>query len=490
MTRIKPEEAGISSRQIKTFIDSLDKAQLSTHDIIMMKGNDIFFEKYWKPFDESFLHRMYSVTKSFVAIAIGFAEQDGLLALDDKIVDYFPDETKGLTDENMKKQTIRNMLMMATSRIDKSWFAAKPKDRVKFYFECDETTSRTPGTVFNYDSTGSFVLGALVEKLSGMKLDDYLREKLFDKIGISKEAYILRCPGDWAWGDSALLCTAKDLLKFARFVMNNGKWNGEQILNENFIKDATSKLIDNNVAGQEYLDTYGYGYLIWRTYDNSYFFNGMGCQFAICVPDKDLIMVYNGDNQGKAHAKRVIIDNFFNMIVRKASDKPLAAAPEEYTALEERTEDLKLASAIGDAHSDFAESINGVTYNLAENVMGMTSVRVVFENNGRNRLEYTNAQGDKVLYFGMCKNEFGLFPQEGYSDVIGTVATNGHYYKCAASAAWTEPQKLFFKVQITDKYFGTLNITLSFKDDEVGIYMNKCAEDFLNEYEGFAWGKR
>lgn len=200
MTRIKPEEAGISSRQIKTFIDSLDKAQLSTHDIIMMKGNDIFFEKYWKPFDESFLHRMYSVTKSFVAIAIGFAEQDGLLALDDKIVDYFPDETKGLTDENMKKQTIRNMLMMATSRIDKSWFAAKPKDRVKFYFECDETTSRTPGTVFNYDSTGSFVLGALVEKLSGMKLDDYLREKLFDKIGISKEAYILRCPGGLGMG--------------------------------------------------------------------------------------------------------------------------------------------------------------------------------------------------------------------------------------------------------------------------------------------------
>ena len=106
---------------------------------------------------------------------------------------------------------------------------------------------------------------------------------------------MLKCPGGWSWGDSALICTARDLLKFSRFVMNYGKWNGEQLLNEKFLRDATSKLVDNNTKGVETYDSQGYGYLIWRTYDNSFSFNGMGCQFGICVPDKDLILVYNGE---------------------------------------------------------------------------------------------------------------------------------------------------------------------------------------------------
>ena len=487
MGHITPEKAGISSAKIQEFIDVLEQKQLSTHDVILMKGNDIIFEKYWAPFNKDFLHRMYSVTKSFVAVAIGFLEQDGMIDLNDKIVKYFPDENKKHNEVNMQKQTIRDMLMMSTSRLDCGWFSAKPEDRVRFYFEEGEKSSRVPGTTFHYDSTGSFVLGALVEKLTGMPLIDYLRVKLFDKIGISKEAYMLKCPGGWSWGDSALICTARDLLKFSRFVMNYGKWNGEQLLNEKFLRDATSKLVDNNTKGVETYDSQGYGYLIWRTYDNSFSFNGMGCQFGICVPDKDLILVYNGDNQGKEHAKNIIFENFFRLIARTASDKPLPENSAAADALEKRTADLKLAAAIGESESAFADKINGVTYKLMDNPMEISKICVEL-NGKKGKLKYTNAQGDKVLEFGMCENAFGVFPQEGYADMVGTKTTTGMFYKCAVSATWTEPQKLFFKVQVIDKYFGTLNITLSFKNDEVTVFMNKCAEDFMNEYEGYAWG--
>ena len=482
-----PESAGISSAKIKEFIDVLEQKQLSTHDIILMKGNDIIFEKYWAPFDKDFLHRMYSVTKSFVAVAVGFLEQDGLITLDDKIVKYFPDENKKHNEVNMQKQTIRDMLMMSTSRLDSGWFSARPEDRVRFYFEEGEKNTRVPGTTFHYDSTGSFVLGALVEKLTGMPLDEYLRIKLFDKIGISKEAYMLKCPGGWSWGDSALLCTARDLLKFSRFVMNYGNWNGEQILNEKFLRDATSKLIDNNTRGIENFDSYGYGYLIWRTYDNAFFFNGMGCQFGICIPDKDLIMVYNGDNQGKDLAKSIIFENFFRLIVRTAADEPIAENTEAFEELENRTSNLKLAAAVGESESLFADRINGVTYKLTDNPMEISKICVEIDGE-EGKLKFTNAQGDKTIYFGMCKNAFGVFPQEGYADMVGTEKTTGMYYKCAASAAWTEPHKLFIKVQVIDKYFGNLNITLSYKNDELTVFMNKCAEDFMNEYEGYAWG--
>ena len=106
------------------------------------------------------------------------------------------------------------------------------------------------------------------------------------------------------------------------------------------------------------------------------------------------------------------------------------------------------------------------------------------------RMNYTNAQGDKELLFRINENEFGLFPEEGYSDQVGAEFAPGHYYKCAASGAWIEPQKLFIRVQVIDDYFGILNMNFGFKDEStVGIYMNKTAENFFDTYQGFATGK-
>ena len=104
------------------------------------------------------------------------------------------------------------------------------------------------------------------------------------------------------------------------------------------------------------------------------------------------------------------------------------------------------------------------------------------------KLNYTNAQGDKTIYAGRCKNAFSKFPQEGYSDEIGSQAAPGNFYDCAASFGWLSDSELFIKVQIIDKYFGTLEIKAGFSDDKLGICMTKMAEDFLDEYEGFAGG--
>ena len=148
--------------------------------------------------------------------------------------------------------------------------------------------------------------------------------------------------------------------------MNKGKWNGEQILNEEYISAAVSKQIDNNVWGVNDHDSQGYGYLFWRTYENSYFFNGMGCQYAVCVPDKDLIMVYNGDNQGKIMAKKIIFDGFFSMIADRISDTPLPEDAEAQKNLESAVSDLKLMEAKGACSSDYSEKINGVEYAWAK----------------------------------------------------------------------------------------------------------------------------
>ncbi len=483
-----PEKEGIKSSYIKEYVEKLEEYNLSTHSLVIMRHGKVIFENYWAPFHKDYLHRMYSVTKSFVSLAIGFLEQEGKISLDDKIAKYFPDEIKNQPDENMQNQTIRNMLMMSTAMPEESWLIKRNDDRVRFYFSNAGTQSRPAGTTFEYDSGGSFIMGALVERVTGKRLMEYLREKCLDKIGFSKEAYILKCPGGHSWGDSALICTAQDLAKAAQFTLRNGNWDGEQLLNENYVKTATSKLIDNNPEGRVAYSTFGYGYQFWRTFDNSYFFNGMGCEFAICSPDKDMVMVYNADNQSMVPdlAKDIVIRNYFEMIVRKAEDCELPDS-DENKALTEYAKGLKLATALGDKYKPMQDKINGVTYKIDENQTGITEWKLCFDGD-KGKLCYTNAQGYKEIPFGMCENEFAEFPQEGYSDEVSSQKGN-RLYKCAASAAWVSDYQLFIKVQIIDTYFGRLGITVGFNEDgKMGVYMRKTAEDFLDEYTGYLSG--
>ena len=479
-----PEAQGISSVNLLKYLASLEKERLATHNVILMRHGKIIFEAYWEPFHKEFLHRMYSVTKSVTSLAVGFLEQDGKIRLDDPVGKYFPEEIKAQKDENMRRQTIRDMLRMCTAKTAQNWFEARTDDRVRFYFENADPFSRIPGLTFEYDSSGSFVLCALVERLTGMSMMDYLREKLLDKIGVSREAYMLKCPGGHSWGDSALLCRPRDLLLIAAFVMNKGKWNGEQILNERYVMEAVSCQADNAFLNENELDSQGYGYQIWLTYDNSFFFNGMGCQFAVCVPDKDMILIYNGDNQGNQYAKKVIIDGFFKMVARTAADGPLPPDDAACGKLAEYAASRKLTAAIGEGASPVAEQISGRTYLCGKNQMGITKVRFVLKGNG-GVLYYSNAQGDKELAFGFGCNAFSPFPQDGYSDETGSVPS-GIRYRCAASAAWARPDTLMLWVQIIDKYFGQLHMQFKFDGEKLGIFMTKTAEDFLDEYQGYA----
>lgn len=467
-----PEELGISSANIEKYIRLLEESSLATHNLILMRKGKIIFEHYWAPFHREFRHRMYSVTKSFVGLAIGFLEQEGKLNLDDPISEYFPKESEN-SHPLQRAQTIRHMLMMANAMPNSNYFQDKPADRVQHYFDRNRPGAKPSGTVFEYDSEGSFILCALVERLSGMKLVDFLKSRMFDQIGVA-EMDCLECPGGHSWGDSALLCRPIDLLRVAEFCMNKG----EGILNEEYVTAATSKQIDN-AHGSDEFDHQGYGYQIWRTWDNSFFFNGMGCQFAICVPDQELIMVYNGDNQGNPLAKKIIFEGFFNLISRPAGEPLPPASPVN-------TEGLKLYHAKGERHMPIEQQISGNVYHLNENPMGITELSLTFgEESGI--LRYTNAQGKKELPFGLCKNEFAPFPQAGYSDRVGS-QEGDRLYQCAASAAWVGEKNLFIKVQIIDTYFGNLNISLGFEGKGIGILMEKTAEYFLMEYQGKAGG--
>lgn len=480
-----PESVGVSSENVRRFYEVLNKNNLCTHSVILARGNTIFSETYYAPFHKDFKHRMYSVSKSFVSVAIGLAIEEGLLSIDDKFVKFFPEYDDGNLAPEMYEMTIENMLCMQTcNTADRPWwFGTGTDDRCEVYFR--ESPKKVPGTLFTYDSPGSYMLGVIVEKLTGKTFLDYLKEKLLLKIGFSENSYTLYCPGGHAFGDSAVMCSARDLLTFARFVMNKGEWDGVRYMNKEYLEKATSKLVSTNVDCSFGVGAHdGYGYQIWQS-RHGFSFNGMGDQYAICYSEKDLILVINSDNQGSQLA-HYILDALD--IIYENMGEPLPENEKAYAELQEFSSSQKLFALNGNRRTDVAEKINGKTYELSENSMGIKWIRVDLKENG-GTFTYENGQGEKELKFGFGYNEFFKFPQTGYADMVATVPEEGHMYDCACSAEWADRSKLDIFVQIIDKYFGRLVIGISYIDDRVQIEMKKAAEAFLTEYQGTASGK-
>ena len=460
----------IAQKNIEQFMKRMRRHDINLHSVLISQGGEMLCERYWQPFDAQTPHRMYSVTKTFVAIAIGCLADEGKLALDDPIIRHFPDKLPETVHPWLAEQTIRHMLTMSTCFCGFNWFLPGVTDRTAFYFA--QPPHHPAGTLFDYDSTGSYILGALVERLSGLPLLDYLKLKVLNRIGGFENAQMLKTPDGTSWGDSALLCAPRALLNFARFVMQQGVWEGERLISERFMRDAVKAQVPNDLDCARTYDSWGYGYQIWMC-ERGFSFNGMGSQFAVCVPEEDFVFVCTGDNQyNNPHANQEIFNAVFEYLVPGCCEGELDTG--------------SIPVAHGEADSAFTASVSGRVFRCAPNPMGIKWFSLELDGD-TGTFVYENAQGKKQLPFGMKKNIFAKFPQAGYSDSRGNVhEMNDFRYDCAASAGWIASQTLQLRVQIIDRYFGSMMAVFGFRDaNTVTVRMVKSAEDFLNEYSGW-----
>ena len=246
---------------LKTFFDNAEKNGLRIYSAVLFKGEKKIAEytippyntKPQKPF------RMYSSTKSFVAIAILSLASEGKLSLNDKITKFFEKEFDlSNVHPYLADTTIENLLTMQTP-FSKPTYGAQNKDWLKSYFE--ELPEHPAGTVWSYDSCGSYVLAAIVKRVSCKPFCEYLRP-IFDKIGVSKEVYCLKGPDGECWGGSGLIATTEDLARTTYFMLNGGKWKGKQLINKELALKAISPLVPNNNSVNPYYTLCGYGYQI------------------------------------------------------------------------------------------------------------------------------------------------------------------------------------------------------------------------------------
>lgn len=465
----QPEEVGISSKSVQNFLERLESSHLALHSFILMKDEKIVAETYYAPYTADDMHRMFSITKSFVSVAIGLLIEEGRIALDDKIINHFPEKLpEGEISPYLSELTIRNMLMMATCHKMTTYKLPGVTDWVGSFFTAPP--SHVPGTTFSYDTSSTHTLCALVEKLTGMKMLDYLRSKFLDEIGFSKDAYVLEAPGGESLGGSGLMARPMDLLKFMYVISHDGKLGDKQLLPGDYIKDAVAKQIDTYGKCGTWEEMQGYGYQFWRTTHNGYCCYGMGGQYVCYYPEQDVFFVTTADTQGRGGGTQLIFDAFYQEIYDK-----IGVTEDAEVDLKAFCDSRKMRYVEGSATSPVLDKVNQAKYTLNENVKGFKWMQLsVGEKEGI--LSYENKDGVFELPFGIGASKVIKFPKYGFRSVV--------------SGAFKDDNTFLIKGDIVDESVGNLFIQLVFKGDEVTVMMRKMEETMFGEFDGFISGHK
>ena len=536
-----PEAKGISASCIIDTLSEIDIRGISMHSFLLCKDDCLVAEGYYAPVKKNDLHRMFSVTKSFVSIAIGLLQEEGRLSLDDSIVKFFPEYVPNTSEAHpwLLATTIRDMLSMrschASTTYDK--FSSKT-DWVKSFFTVAPT--HKPGTVFHYDTSATHTLCALVEKLTNMKMLDYLRNKVLNEIGFSKEAYCLTDGFGVSMGGSGLMATSRDFMLFALLILNNGKLNGKQYISADYIKEATSFQTATCVTGPVPSESQGYGLQFWIGEHNSIVCYGMGGQLAILLPEYNTAIVTTADTQGYQGGNQVIYDAIFRHILPELEKRQSPWTPSGEEKLKFKQFMSKLAmrplnhnKVTSEAWNNKSENVNDINTSFLTNFRPIMSsfegTYVIKKASDAAEALDKNIINETIwdeISFEMsepltpsCTGKVSLkchvFPSKADSTVDspvtfefgfgalkeGTLNMTTHMgnradepvpvsMRYAASAEWLSENMLYIRVHLLDTSVGSIHIQAAFGESDVTIFLRKQEETLFGEFSGHLYGTR
>ena len=536
-----PEAKGISASCIIDTLSEIDIRGISMHSFLLCKDDCLVAEGYYAPVKKNDLHRMFSVTKSFVSIAIGLLQEEGRLSLDDSIVKFFQEYVPNTSEAHpwLLATTIRDMLSMrschASTTYDK--FSSKT-DWVKSFFTVAPT--HKPGTVFHYDTSATHTLCALVEKLTGMKMLDYLRNKVLNEIGFSKEAYCLTDGFGVSMGGSGLMATSRDLMLFALLILHNGNLNGKQYISADYIKEATSFQTATCVTGPIPSESQGYGLQFWTGEHGSIVCYGMGGQLAILLPEYNTAIVTTADTQGYQGGNQVIYDAIFRHILPELEKRqsPWTPSDEEKLAFEQFMSKLAMRplnhnKSAFEAWNNKSENVNDINTSFLTNFRAIMSsfegTYVIKKASDAAKALDKNIINETIwdeISFEMsdsltpsCTGKVSLkchvFPSIMDSTVDspvtfefgfgalkeGTLNMTTHMgnradepvpvsMRYAASAEWLSENMLYIRVHLLDTSVGSIHIQAAFGESDVTIFLRKQEETLFGEFSGHLYGTR
>lgn len=248
LPRSAPSAQGVAASGIIDFLDAVEHARLDLHSLILVRHGHVVAEGWWAPYKADDIQLLYSLSKSFTSTAIGIAEGEGLLSIEDPVVSFFPDKVPANASEFVTDMKVRHLLAMASGHAEDTAPALTGPDKVRSFLSVP--LDRQPGSLFCYNQGCTFMLSAIITKLTGQRLVSYLRPRLFDPLGIT-QAHWLQTDEGIDWGATGLHVTTEAVAKLGQLYLQKGRWEGRQLVPQSYVARASNKQVDNWLASEE-----------------------------------------------------------------------------------------------------------------------------------------------------------------------------------------------------------------------------------------------
>ncbi len=324
---VPPSQQGVDARGLISFLDAMDAApDVELHSLMVLRHGRLLASGWWAPYTPEGLQLLYSLSKSFTSTALGLAVGEGLLSLDDLVVDLVPGGREVATDERVLRMRVRHLAAMASGHHADTWERVMRADRadpVRAFLQL--APEGEPGTVFAYNQSCTYTIATIVQRLTGGTLVDYLRPRLLDPLGIGPVAW-KQHPDGVDLGFSGLHAQTEALARLGQLYLQGGVWQGRRLLAADWVEQATRVQVANpdeaNVDWRQ-----GYGFQFWMARHG---FRGDGAygQFAVVLPEQDMVVAITAQTENM----QAVLDGLWAHLlpaVGSAPDQPQPATAED-----------------------------------------------------------------------------------------------------------------------------------------------------------------
>lgn len=458
LLRTSPERQGVVSSAILRFVEALESQVHDVHSFVLLRHGCVIAEGRWSPYTHEHPHLLFSLSKSFTSTAVGLAIAEGRFAIDDPVLSFFPDYIPAHVSDLLAALRVRHLLSMSTGQAADTWSSMVNRpdgDWIAGFLGVPVV--HTPGTHFVYNTGATYMLSAIVQRTTGMKLVDYLEPRLFAPLGIDRFSWS-ESPQKVTAGGIGLSLRTEDIAKFGQLYLQKGRWQGEQILPEAWVEAASSLQISNS-GGVQPDWSQGYGYQFWRCRHAAYRGDGVFGQYCIVMPEQDAVLAMtSGIDVFDMQQPLDLVWDILLPAMQSASIFDDSAAQE---ALSHRLSNLSIKPVEGRAESPVAAQVSKRIYQVNANALGVETLVLTFAG-ADCTLRVTTAAGEETIPCGYGKWRQGelttLFRQPLLFDRT-LIMTSG---------AWTTDDVFTLRVRLIETPF-CHTLTCHFVDDDVLI---------------------
>ena len=320
LPRATPESQGVSSASIAKFVQAADEKVNSMHSFMLLRHGKVIAEAWWAPEEANKPHVLWSLSKSFTSTAVGLAVRDGKLSVQDRVMGFFPDALPEVPSDNLKSMRVLDLLTMSTGHQDEPNMRGS-QDWIKTFFA--HPVPKEPGSFFRYNTPATFMQSAIVQKVTGQTVVDYLQTRLFDPLGIEAPKWDAN-PQGISIGGYGLYLKTEDIAKFGQLYLQKGVWENQQLIPSDWVQLATDKQVSNGAdAASDW--NQGYGFQFWRCRHNAFRGDGKDGQFCIVLPDQDAVVVMTANTTNMQAQLSLVWEH----LLAEFREKPLPEAPKD-----------------------------------------------------------------------------------------------------------------------------------------------------------------